>query len=263
MDFGMPTLIELKSLEENAALCRELGLAFIEINMNMPEYQIDRLDRVRLAKTAEKYGIYFTIHLDENCNPSDFNERVATVYTETVIETIEVAKTLNIPVLNMHLSTGVYFTLPDKKIYLFEEYREEYLTRLKAFRNTCATAIGDADIRICVENCGDYARAVFLKKGLDVLLESPAFGLTFDIGHNAAAGYGEESTILERADRLLHFHVHDAKGTSHHLALGDGDMDLPQYLQLAKAHHCRAVLETKTVDALRRSVVWLKEKGFR
>lgn len=35
----MPTLIEIKSLESCAALCRELGLAFVEISMDMPEYQ--------------------------------------------------------------------------------------------------------------------------------------------------------------------------------------------------------------------------------
>ena len=34
MDFGMPTLIENKTLEENIALCKELGLQFIELNMN-------------------------------------------------------------------------------------------------------------------------------------------------------------------------------------------------------------------------------------
>ena len=43
MQYGMPTLIENHTLEENAALCEELGLKFIELNMNFPEYQIDRL----------------------------------------------------------------------------------------------------------------------------------------------------------------------------------------------------------------------------
>lgn len=39
-DFGMPTLVENKTLEDNISLCRELGLSFIELNMNFPEYQI-------------------------------------------------------------------------------------------------------------------------------------------------------------------------------------------------------------------------------
>ena len=34
MDFGMPALIENRNLEETVSLCRELGLQFIELNMN-------------------------------------------------------------------------------------------------------------------------------------------------------------------------------------------------------------------------------------
>lgn len=34
MDFGMPTLIENRDLEGNISLCKELGLQFVELNMN-------------------------------------------------------------------------------------------------------------------------------------------------------------------------------------------------------------------------------------
>ena len=37
-DFGMPTLIEIPDLEQSAALCRRLGLKFMEINMSFPQY---------------------------------------------------------------------------------------------------------------------------------------------------------------------------------------------------------------------------------
>ena len=64
MDFGMPTLIENKNLEENVALCKELDLKFIELNMNLPEYQIEKLEEVSYFKEiAQRAGIYFTIHL--------------------------------------------------------------------------------------------------------------------------------------------------------------------------------------------------------
>lgn len=77
MRFGMPTLIELKSTESCAAVFRELGLGFVELNINLPEYQADKLDATCLFEIAEKYGVYFTIHLDENLNPCDFNNKVA------------------------------------------------------------------------------------------------------------------------------------------------------------------------------------------
>ena len=61
LQFGMPTLIENRTLEDNIALCTELGLNFIELNMNFPEYQIDKLENTSyFAEAARKAGIYFS-----------------------------------------------------------------------------------------------------------------------------------------------------------------------------------------------------------
>ena len=77
MQFGMPTLIENKTLEDNINLCSSLGLNFIELNMNFPEYQVYELEQTdRLIELADKAGIYYTIHLDENLNIADFNRLV-------------------------------------------------------------------------------------------------------------------------------------------------------------------------------------------
>jgi sugar phosphate isomerase/epimerase len=230
--------------------------------MNLPEYQTNKLTATHFLEIAEKYGIYYTIHLDENLNPCDFNNEVAAAYIETVLQTIEAAKRLSVPVLNMHLHSGVWFTLPHKKVFLFDEYEQEYIRKLTDFRDVCTVAVGDADIKICVENCGDYGDKPYLRKGLALLLESPAFALTFDIGHNAAADYVDEPTIMEHIESLYHMHIHDASGHKNHLKLGDGDVDIAKYLDLAKEHDCRAVLEVKTVDGLRQSVDWLKAGGY-
>lgn len=39
--FGMPTLIELSTISDCVKLCKELNLDFIELNMNMPQYQVE------------------------------------------------------------------------------------------------------------------------------------------------------------------------------------------------------------------------------
>ena len=44
MQFGMPTLIENDTLAQNISLCRMLGLSFVELNMNFPEYQVEKLE---------------------------------------------------------------------------------------------------------------------------------------------------------------------------------------------------------------------------
>lgn len=262
MQFGMPTLIELKSLEENAMLCRELGLSFVEFNMDLPEYQIDRIDPARLAETARKYGIFYTIHLEDTAYPWNFNNLLTAAYTKTVLQTIKAAKQLSVPVLNMHFHQGEYFTLPGRKAYLLDEYRDEYLQKLTAFRNACEEAIGSADIKICVENTRSF-QLDFVADGVAVLLESPVFALTFDTGHNAGDDFQQQLLIERHIARLSHLHLHDySKTRGDHLPLGEGELDIPKYLNLAKAHGCRAVIEVKKVDGLRQSMGWLKERGW-
>ena len=92
MQFGMPTLIENRTLLDNVNLCKSLNLQFIELNMNFPEYQVDKLEQTDdLIRIAEDAGIYYTIHLDENLNVADFNPLVTEAYLET--KTIEALKT--------------------------------------------------------------------------------------------------------------------------------------------------------------------------
>ena len=139
MEFGMPTLIENRTLEENVALCRELGLKFIELNMNFPEYQTERLeDTETLLRLAEEAGIYYTIHLDENLNIADFNRLVSDAYLETVRRSVEAAKKLlrlrerfgagGRPLtLNMHMHHGIFITLPDRKVQMYDRDFDTYL----------------------------------------------------------------------------------------------------------------------------------------
>ena len=260
--FGMPTLLELGSIEECAKLCMELGLKFVEINMNFPIYQLELLNPKILADIAEKYGIYYTIHLEEKFSPCDFNEKVAKAYTETVLEMIELAKKLNVSIINMHLTDCVFVTLPTKKVFLFDTYNDAYMQKLISFRNKCEAAIGDSGIRICVENTGGFNSADYLQKSLETLLESPAFAMTFDIGHNACIDFADDAVINEHIGRLSHMHIHDAKEKSNHLTLGDGNLDLQRYINMATEYDCRMVLETKTITSLKNSVRWLKENGL-
>ena len=74
MKFGMPTLIELETIEDCAKLCQKLNLDFIEINMSFPQYQVDSLVIDELMELKRRYGIEYTIHADEQLNPFDFNK---------------------------------------------------------------------------------------------------------------------------------------------------------------------------------------------
>ena len=44
IDYGMPALLENGTLEANIATCKENGLDFIELNVNLPEYGVQALE---------------------------------------------------------------------------------------------------------------------------------------------------------------------------------------------------------------------------
>ncbi len=273
IQYGMPTLIENRTPEDNADLCSSLGLKFIELNMNFPEYQADQLEQTdRLIRIAEEAGIYYTIHLDENLNIADFNALVSEAYLETVRRSIEVTKKLmclrdrfgdrSQPLtLNMHMNHGIYITLPDRKVQMYDRDFDTYMRSFSVFRDKCEEWIGDSDVRIAVENTDGFRG--YEKKAIEFLLESPKFGLTWDIGHSKATGEKDVPFILEHRDKLIHFHIHDGseQPPKNHLALGDGEIDLKDRLKLAESMNARCVLETKTIEALKKSVKWLEERA--
>ena len=272
MQFGMPTLVENHTLEENINLCNNLGLNFIELNMNFPEYQVQCLEQTDyLSELAKKAGIYYTIHLDENLNIADFNSLVSDAYLETVRRSIEVAKNL-LPLrdlngdisqplsLNMHMHHGIYITLPDRKVQMYDRNFDTYMNSFSIFRSKCEEWIGDSEVMIAVENTDGFRE--YEKKAIEFLLESPKFGLTWDIGHSKATGEKDVPFIMHHSEKLIHFHIHDGWEVppKNHLALGDGEIDLQGRLRLAKERNARCVIETKTIEALKKSVGWLKEK---
>lgn len=252
INFGMPMLIETDTVEKCAGLCKELGLDFIELNMNLPQFQKEVIDIKNLRSIMESENIYYTIHLDEKLNVCDFDSEVAAAYTKAVLWAIDIAKRLNIPVLNMHMSEGVYFTLPSEKIFLFSKYKDIYLKRLKDFRELCEEAIGDSGIKICIENTKGFKD--FEIEGIELLLESEVFALTLDIGHEHCSDKADESFFERHADRVIHMHVHDAKGNKDHLPLGEGEIDLKEKLWFASQQNRRVVLEVKTIGGLKKSV---------
>ncbi len=271
MQFGMSTLIENRTLEDNVTLGRSLGLSFIELNMNFPEYQVYRLeDTDVLLHIAERAGIYFTIHLDENLNIADFNPLVSGAYLETVRRSIAVARKLlclrdrygdsSQPLtVNMHMNHGIYITLPDRKVQMYDRDFDTYRRSIATFRSLCEEWIGDSDVMVAIENTDGFRD--YEKKAIELLIESPKFGLTWDIGHSKAIHETDVPFILEHQQHLIHFHIHDGTETPprNHLALGDGEIAITERLKLARRSNARCVLETKTIEALQRSVQWLHE----
>ena len=257
MKYGAPTMVEMESLEQGAEVCRKLGLDFLELNINFPQYTLTALEPDKLKKLAAENNIFYTLHLDDEMSIADFNPYIASGYCQTVYDAIELSRELGIGKLNMHMSRGAKYTLPDRVIYFFEAYEQEYLERIRTFRDECEKRAGDSNVTICVENTAGFLP--FQRKAVELLLESPVFGLTFDIGHNFCAGNPDEEFILAHKDRLKHFHIHDCLAEKKdHRTLGTGVLDVQRYLALAESLGCTAVVETKTVESLETSMGWIR-----
>lgn len=252
MKFGMPTLVELHSLDEQVALCKRLGLDFIELNMNLPLFQIPELRRLPEYREVE-----FTLHLPEDLNVWDYNERVKQAYLETVRDAIAVAHEKGIRLLNMHMNLGVYFTLPGEKVYLFDRYKDVFLEDTRRFIDSIGDRLIRSDVVLCIENTGIFGRP-FITEALEILIRHPKIKLTWDIGHDIAAGRADSRFLTENLCHLHHVHLHDAERTDAHLPLGTGELDVGRFLSTIEEHAARVVVETKTAESLAESVEYLR-----
>lgn len=263
MNFGMPVLIELDSLESNCRLCRKLGLDFIELNMNFPEYQVQYFDAEKYSALKNEYGIYFTIHLSEKLDVSETDDFVRKGWLKSVAASIAFAKKTSCPIINMHMNHGIYITLPDEKVFVYEKRFDEYFESIVQFRHFCEMQIGAGDVKICIENTDGFTD--FERKAIDYLLKSPVFCLTWDVGHSISNNEKDMEYLLANVSKLAHFHIHDGTRTEHggkcHQELGKGEVNLESRIALARECNARCVIETKTVGALENSVAWLRSNG--
>lgn len=257
IEFGMPYLLEMNSLGECVSLCAELGLSFVELNANFPACQLQQLNRERLTALSDEHDVYFTFHVEEECDPFAFNPSVRAAWLQTMRESLALAVSMGMPIVDMHFPKGVYITLPDRKVYLYSKYEAEFRQALEEFRQMCETILNGTQTRIVIENTSGWQPHE--RQAITYLLESPVFGLTLDIGHSHGVGDMDEPFFCEHDDRLIHMHGHDALGRRNHLALGDGEIDLRGRFAWANRNSSRIVLETKTIEALRTSVSRLPE----
>lgn len=258
-DLGMPFLLENGSVEAAAALCAELKLDFVELNMTFPCCAAECLCADMLRTLSQKYGIYFTFHLHEALSPCTFSTPVRNAWLESTKAALSLARAAQVSAVNMHWERGIYVTLPEHVEYLYARYEEEYIRHTLAFRELCLQEAA-GQVLVCIENTNGFLP--FQRQAIELLLQSPCFALTLDVGHDYVARYVDQPLYIQHASRLRHMHLHDAAGSHCHLPLGSGKRDVPTLMHLAQTRHARVVLEIKTVAALRDSLQYLSDKNL-
>ena len=259
MKYGLPSLIEFRTVEEHARLCAENGLDFYELNLAFPWFQSDKIDAAELIRIKDKYGIDYTIHFHDEINPFDFSPQLRAGALNNVSYVLDLARQIGAKRINMHLMNGTYSAVKGVKVYAYGLCEDEYLGFVKEFISLVEDGMKGLDCIFCIENTSGYR--FYHKHAIELMLESPVFGLTFDIGHNYKASEDDESFILSHADKLRHFHIHDVTKTSNHIALGEGLLDVDRYLDMAQEYGCPVVIEVKEKNDLLKSIEYVRRRG--
>jgi sugar phosphate isomerase/epimerase len=256
---GMPWLVELDGIEAQVAACHRLGLDFVELAMNLPCCIPGRLEPAALRAAAGREAVDFTLHLPEETDLASFQPLVRDGWRRLCCEALRWAAGAGIAVLNMHLARGVYFTLPDRRAWLYELYEREFRDALGESFASLAAEASRLGILLCIENTGDWNEP-FLARALEGLLASFDLWLTWDTGHDGAAGFADRALLEHHADRIRHMHLHDFRAGKSHLALYDGELDVEGALAAARRRGAGVVVEVKTLEALETSLARLRAR---
>lgn len=254
MRLGMPTLIEYNTVLDNVKLAKELGLSFIELNLDLPYCKLnDELKQLSLENNIE-----FTVHLSEKLDVGELDNDLRRAYLKKIETVIQEGVKLNIRKYNLHLDPGIHFSLPNRKIYIYEKYLDEYESSLY---ESCVFLNGLAkrfDVEIMFEN---LKLPSYLKEGFKIVGSFERLFFTLDMGHDLKNNSGVEEFFLEyNSKKIKHVHIHDFDGKSDHIALGSGFLDVFKKMELIRKLEVYAVIEVKKKDELVKSVEFLRNK---
>ena len=108
-----------------------------------------------------------------------------------------------------------------------------------------------------IENVDGVENADFLLDNY-YAFEREGFKFNYDIGHDARSDSKLFEFIQKHELKFDEFHFHDANKKGCHLALGDGDIDLKYFKDLAVKNNAWVLLEVKSSDDLIKSVPYYK-----
>lgn len=250
MKLGMPILYEYNSLEENFKLAKELGLDFVELNLNFP-YCRTEMEEGNVKKLLDKYGLEATLHFYDEADFGSYLE-VCSAYLMLLLKYLNLSKDY-IKIINFHNNVGPIVTISGERNYIYEKEYSEYIERVVKNFKAINELLDSNNIKMVIENIDD--KAPFLMKNF-LRFNQEGFNFNFDIGHDHVIGDKFYELIKTNDFKLLEFHFHDCNEVQKkcHLALASGTMDLKEYKELAIKNDSYVVLEVKSSDDLIKSV---------
>lgn len=249
----MPILVELNSLEENIKLFQKLNLDFIELNLDIPYCFLENIETSLLDSNT------FTIHLSEKIDVGELNYNLRNFYLKEIERIIAFGTKHNIFKYNIHLDPDIHFSLPDKKIFIYEKYLDDYL---KAYKDSCDTLskiANEYNATILFENVKIES---YTLKAIEIISNYNNLFFTLDLGHNIRYDNISKKQFLKYENKIKHIHLHDFNGSKDHQELFTGLLNIKEELEFCDKHNLDVLIEVKREEELINSVNKLKNFGF-
>lgn len=261
MKIGLPALVEYTELNQLVDLCKELNLNFIELNMNMPYNFIENINPLKLRKITQDTGIEFTMHMPDDADLGTFYKSVREGFIKLFSDTLDWANEAGVKLLNIHIIEGAKMTLPHKKVYIYDQYSDEYLKNFTDSIEILSEKAQKYGIILAIENSSNFGKT-YIQNVLDKATTYPNIKLTWDVGHDAVSGFTDKEYLMKNVQHISHMHFHDCKGKSDHQVPFDGDLNIEELICFAKEQDIKLLIEVKTIESLKKSVEILREKNL-
>ena len=259
MKLGMPALVEYTSINQLIELCMKLKLNFIELNMNLPYNFINNINPTELRKISKETNIEFTMHMPDGADLGSFYESVREGYVKLFSDTIDWSKEAGVKLLNLHIIEGAKMTLPHKKVYIYDQYSEEFTANFIKSISILSKKAQENKIILAIENSSNFGKE-FIQNTLDKALTFHNIKLTWDTGHDAVSNFTDQKYLMLHKEHIAHMHLHDAKGTRDHQILFEGELDIIELVKFAEQMNIKTLIEVKTADALIKSINLIRKR---
>ena len=247
MKIGMPILFEFDNLLDNIKLAENLGLDFIELNLNFDYCRKEIEDKKRLLNLIKSSSLEYTLHFYDEADFATYDE-VSNAYLKLLKKYLKSSKELNIKLLNVHLNVGPVVTISGTKNYIYDREYNSYIKRLISNLNKVDKVCKKYGITLVLENT--KTPEFLLKTYLD--LQKAGFKFNYDIGHDYVSESKLKNMFSNKSFDIKEFHFHDSTKTKDHLVLGEGEIDLKYFKNLITNQY--VVLELKSSGDLKKSI---------
>lgn len=262
-NIGYASTIGEENIYKTIDFAFENNMNAVEINLNVPIYFPENFsmeERVKIKEYAMKKGITLSMHAPEDITLLQLQSSIRRATIDRLKEIIDFGIHIGGRALTLHVGPSVCFTLVDRKSYMEEFHKEEYM---KILKDSLLELVNHADnkLMICVENSGRFTENL-IQETLQELLETSNLSLTWDIGHSYENKYNEVEFFTKNIYKIKTCHVHDNNGKSDHQIPGTGGVNFTKIFNLMKDKDIVYIIEVRPREEAVKALEKLREQSF-